>query len=102
MQVRIYIFVSCPPLQGILHVLDRVAEVLLYFACTRRGGDRKVAEGCESVVVHIRIVLGCRIQFISRLLVLCGVLLSDQSFRLLDPFSLPLLIMEVLEFHARV
>src|ERR1700733_1775929 len=102
MQVRIYIFVSCPPLQGILHILDRVAEVFLYFACTRTGGDRKVAEGCKSAV-HVRIVLECSsIRFISRLLVLCGVLLSDQSFRLLNPFFLPLLIMEVLEFHARV
>jgi hypothetical protein len=45
MQVRIYIFVSCPPLQGILHVLDRVAEVFLYFVCTRTSSDRKVAEG---------------------------------------------------------
>jgi hypothetical protein len=44
MKVRIYIFVVNPPLQGIFHVLDSVAEIFLDLTRTGTGGDRKVTK----------------------------------------------------------
>jgi hypothetical protein len=101
MKVRVDMLIVHPPLQRVLHVLDRVIEVFLDLAGVGSRGNRKVAERCESaIVLSLRVLYGCCIGFIGHLLIFCNLLLPDQRLSFFNPFSLPLLVAKILQFHS--